>query len=345
MNKIRFWYNNARPSALPQSVMPALMAVCVAAANSEWHGFWCFDPDAFSLPLSLVAVVGIILAHLSVDLFDDYFDYRNAGIESRERLSRAGMRARLGKAEYLASGQATLRQTFQVAAGLGVAAIAMGIIVFVFRGWTIALVAGIGAVLGFFYSAPPLKLCYHGLGELLTGIMFGPLLMVGISIAACGFVPSGMGLISTAVGLLVINILYTHSIMDCAPDISVGKQTLATLLRRPVPQLAFSFVFNFVPFALVVIAVGMGYFNPWSLLVFLTLPMAIYLFRLMVIYCLEVQRSQPPRTFEPRWWMGSMQMWDKIKEAGIDWFMIRWYLSRNLITFFVIILSITAFLR
>lgn len=344
MNKIKFWYNNARPSALPQSVMPAVMAICMAAANSDWNGFFCFEKGSFSLPLAIIALLGVVFAHLSVDLFDDYFDYRNAGIESRERLSRAGMRARMGKAEYLASGQATLKQTRNVAAGLGLVAVALGAVVLYFRGWDILIVAAVAAFLGFFYSAPPFKLCYHGWGELLTGIMFGPLLMIGMSLAACGTIPSGMWLISAAVGLLVVNILYTHSIMDCEPDKSVGKATLATLLKTPVRQLAFSFIFNFLPFALMVVGVVLHLFSFWLLLVFVTLPMAIYLFRIMVVYCDEVRHNRQPQSYEPKWWMGSMQRWDLIKEAGIGWFMIRWYLARNLITFFVIIIAIAVFL-
>lgn len=344
MNRFRFWYNAARPSALPQSVMPAVMAICIAAANAEWQGLFARPEEGvFSLPLSILALLGIACAHLSVDLFDDYFDYKNAGIESRQKLARAGMRARLGKAQYLADGQATLKQTALVASLFAVVALACGIVCLWFRGWGILLIAAIAAFLGFFYSAPPFKLCYHGLGELLTGVMFGPLLVAGMCVVGCGFLPKGIWLVSVAIGMLVVNILYVHSIMDCEPDRSVGKQTLATLLKNPVPQLAFCFLFIFVPFALVLLAVLLGYFNGWTLLVFLTLPMGIYLFRLMVRYCEEVSHHQPPTKVQPRWWMGPMQRWEMIEKGGIDWFMIRWYLARNMITFFVVIIAIAAF--
>ncbi|MDR1673737.1 MAG: prenyltransferase, partial [Bacteroidales bacterium] len=65
MNVIRFWYRNARPVSLPQSLLPSVLAVCLS-----------FSTPAFSWWLALLAVVGVALAHLSLNLFDDYFDYR-----------------------------------------------------------------------------------------------------------------------------------------------------------------------------------------------------------------------------------------------------------------------------
>ena len=348
----KFWFNNARPQALPQSVMPAIAAIC-----------WASMSDNFFLPIAIVALIGIVFAHLSVDLLDDYFDYKNAGIESREKLHRAGMRARIGKAPYLAEGQASLKTTFQVAALFGGIAILCGLGVFLYwnnvrqvpqGGWPMVIIAAIGGFLGFFYSARPFKLCYRGLGEVVTGIIFGPLLMAGMTYAAGGIIPAGTWLISTAIGLLVINILYTHSIMDAAPDISVGKKTLATLLGTPRRMLAGSFVFNFIPPVLLILCYCMGYFQNWlPLLAVLTLPMAVSLFRLMVQYVKETNvkegtikgsesGSMPqPSKAERRWWMGPMSNWKAIEEAGIDWFMIRWFLSRNYITNFVLVLAIT----
>lgn len=347
-----FWFNNARPQSLPQSVMPAIAAICWASAKFDW----------FSLPIALLALVGIVFAHLSVNLFDDYFDYKNAGIESREKLHRAGMRARIGKAPYLAEGQATLKTTFQVAALFGGIAILCGIVVFCYwnklqptvqGGWPLVFIAAAGGFLGFFYSAKPFKFCYRGLGEVVTGIIFGPLLMVGMTYASCGFILQGTWLISAAVGLLVINILYTHSIMDAAPDLSVGKKTLATLLGTPTKMLIGSFLFNFVPPVLLIVCYCLGYFKNWSpLLALLTLPMAVSLFRLMVQYVKETNVKEgtikgsgsdampQPTKVKRHWLMGPMSNWDEIEAAGIDWFMIRWFLSRNYITFFVLILAI-----
>ena len=333
MNKIGFWFMNARPQALPQSVLPAIVATCIAFTTGQ--GNWV---------CAVVALLGIICAHLSIDLLDDYFDYRNAGLESREKLARAGMRARLGKAQYLADGQATLKQTFIVAASFGTLAIICGGVVFCFRGWPILWFALAGAFLGFFYSAPPFKLCYHGLGELLTGLMFGPLLMPGMCYAVCGELPAAIWWVSSAIGLLVVNILFTHSIMDREPDISVNKTTLAVLLspgeepRRGLLT-ATSCLFTFLPYALVITAVICGRLSIWSLLTLLTIPIAIALSKLTSDFLYH-----PEREAKRKWWMGPMSQWQAIEEAGIEWFMIRWYLARNVLTLFAMIIAISVFI-
>lgn len=333
MSKFGFWFMNARPQALPQSVIPTVVAVCMAFAE-KGNGNWL---------CAAMSLVGVVCAHLSTNLLDDYFDYRNAGITSREKLVRAGMRARLGKAQYLADGKATLKQTFLVAAAFGVVALLCGSVVLYVQGWPIACFALAGAFLGFFYSAPPLKLCYRGLGELLTGIMFGPLLMGGTYYAVSGTLSGSIWWVSSALGLLVVNILYTHSIMDRQPDISVGKTTLAVLLSpNETPQhgllMTFSCLFTYLPYALVAAAVPCASLNPWTLLVFVTLPMAATLSKLVYDYLYHPE-AEPKR----RWWMGPMSQWDEIQQAGIGWFMIRWFLARNIISFFALIVAIAIF--
>ena len=43
----------------------------------------------------------------------------------------------------------------------------------------------------------------------------------------------------------------------------------------------------------------------------------------------------------PRWFMGPMGNFDKYRQAGIDWFLIRWLLARNIVTFFCLIIIVT----
>ena len=47
-----------------------------------------------------------------------------------------------------------------------------------------------------------------------------------------------------------------------------------------------------------------------------------------------------PRNDQPRWWMGPMGNWPAYVEAGIDWFLFRWLMARNICTFFCLIVII-----
>lgn len=317
MKKILYWIQNARAVALPQSILPALVAVFMAAGDEN-----------FSIGLSVVAVFGVMLAHLSVNLFDDYFDYQFHSEEVREQTVAEGQRARIAKSPYLYSGEVTPKKLFLVASLFGLGALLLGCVIFVKRGllpFYIALAAGF---LGFFYSGKPIRFCYHGLGELVTGLIFGPLLMAGVHYSACGSLNTGLYVVSVAVGLWVVNILYTHSIMDATADKKVGKKTLAEVLKTRPLKLTAAAIFNFTPYLILLISLIRGSLHPIFATIFLILPLSIALFYLIFQFCYH-----PEREFDRKWWYGPIEHWDAICEKKLQWFAIRWFLARNILQF------------
>ncbi|MDL2231134.1 prenyltransferase [Porphyromonadaceae bacterium OttesenSCG-928-L07] len=329
MKQIRFWLNNARTTALPQSTLPSILAFCMASTQA-----------GFSVWSGILAIIGVALGHLGMNLFDDYFDYKKKDSSFRDSMAREGFRARISKCTYLTSGEATVRQLFIACLTFCGLAFAIGVVIFLLRGPFILYIALITAILGISYSGDPLRISYRGFGELLIGFMFGPLLMTGVYYSACGQFDISLLFISIPVGLLVVNILYVHSIMDLEPDKKVGKITLAVLLEYKKAILAALWLILFGPYLIILTGIIM-YDMPISyLFTLLTLPMACALFYLMVQYV-----KDPTKSFTPKFWMGPMGRWEYIKQAGIDWFMIRWYLARNLLTFFCLIVIIIHFVN
>ena len=326
MNTVFFWLKHARSIALPQSAMPAVLAVCLA---SRWEGFSIFA--------GLLATLGVIAGHLSINLFDDYFDYNVKKTDFRTQMEHKGMRARISKCTYLTSGEATLKQLLIACFVFGGIAFFIGFILFLYRGPVILLLAAITGLIGIFYSGPPFRLSYHGLGEIVIGLVFGPLLMVGVFYAACGVFEPSVFFVSVPVGLLVANIVYSHSIMDYEPDKEVGKMTFAILLKSKKRMLVCLALLLVLTFSILITGVICGYLSLYYLLPLLTIPMAVSLFYLMIEFVRD-----PKRSFTPRFWMGPMGNWQRMKEVGVDWFMIRWLLARNLLSFFCIILMIVS---
>ena len=324
MNKIGFWINNARHIALPQSILPALLAFAMAGTH----------PD-FSWWLGLVALFGIICAHLGMNLADDYFDYKVKSGENRNEMAAEGMRARIAKYPYLTSGQATVKQLAGTIVIFLLIASICGAVILYFRGINILYLALIAGFLGISYSGWPFRLCYHGYGELVIGLMFGPLLMIGMQYAAAGVFDATIVLVSVPVGLLVTNIVYSHSIMDAIPDEKVGKMTFARLLAKPKWMIFFSGIFNLVPFVIIAVGVALGLLHWAYLSIFILLPMAIYLVNSLNQF---VHHKTVDIQLKP--WMGPMGEFDKYREVGIDWFMLRWLIARNLVTFFCLILAV-----
>ena len=343
MHKIGFWIKNARSISLPQSALPCLTAVVL-----------CIGQDGFLWWLAVPVVLGICAAHLGMNLADDYFDYKHDS-RTRADISSTSVRARMEKCHYLGEGKATVSQLGWAIVGfLGFAAL-MGGIAFaaqwILHGWQAAMgiiiYAVLGLIVGINYSGKPLELGFHGLGELVIGLMFGPLLMLGVQAALTGtFFSWQMLCMSVAIGCMVTNIVYVHSVMEVNADAELGKMTFARLLfeakKRKGEEMKgkrlmviFIGFFAIVPFILLGLGIAMGWWSPWYLLTLVTLPMSVFLIHSTRLFAYGL-----PRNDTPRWWMGPMGDWDNYVKAGIDWFLFRWLLARNICTFFCLVLMI-----
>lgn len=343
MSTIGSWIKNARSISLPQSVLPCLTAVVL-----------CIGQDGFLWWLAVPVVLGICAAHLGMNLADDYFDYKHDS-RTRADISSTSVRARMEKCHYLGEGKATVSQLGWAMVGfLGFAAL-MGGIAFaaqwILHGWQAAMgiiiYALLGLIVGINYSGKPLELGFHGLGELVIGLMFGPLLMLGVQAALTGTLFSWQMLcMSVAIGCMVTNIVYVHSVMEVNADAELGKMTFARLLfeakKRKGEEMKgkrlmviFIGFFAIVPFILLGLGIAMGWWSPWYLLTLVTLPMSVFLIHSTRLFAYGL-----PRNDTPRWWMGPMGDWDNYVKAGIDWFLFRWLLARNICTFFCLVLMI-----
>ena len=325
---ISFWLKNARVGATMQSLMPSVVAV-VMAVGSDHFGWW----QAF------LAVAGVWFAHLACNLLDDYFDHKADMLKDRERVVRKGIKAYTAKYPYLTDGSATVNDLKRAIATFGAVAVACGVAVACSRGWGILLIAAAAAVLGFFYSAPPVKFCYWGMGELVTGLIFGPLLMEGVYWAAAGVPDWRVLSISLPIGLLVVNILYTHSMIDLEGDAASDKLTLAGLLKSHGAKLAMSWLLNFLPYLCVVAAAILGWLHPAYLAVVLMLPRSIWLFWSLIKISQGADFSHELE--RPRKFLGNMgKDWEGVRKAGLDWFLIRWLTARNIVSGFCLIIVI-----
>ena len=327
-NLFLFWLNNARCIALPQSMLPAVVAIALAYSSAD-----------FSWGLATLAVIGVAFGHLGINLFDDYFDYKKDNQTIRNRLNSSGIRARIAKCDYLISNQATMKQLFLAASFFCAIALLVGAIIFTQRGIYILIISVVTALMGIGYSGLPFKFSYRGLGEAIIGLVFGPLLMAGVYLAACGSFSLQLLFISIPVGLLVANVVYTHSVIDFQADKALNKRTLAVLLTSKKKMNVVSFLVIFLPFLIIGAGIFLKILSIWYLFVFIALYMAIYLFRIILLF-----QNNLDKKIVPKWWMGIMEYWKEIEAADLDWFMIRWYLARNLLVFFCLIIVLISLL-
>ena len=334
MKKIRRWLKNARSVALPQSLMPAVLAVVMSLGYPGFN-FW----------LALLAVVGVALAHLAMNLADDYFDYKVDMLGDRDKVIRKGFRAMMVKYPYLTDGSESVKTLRRAIAQLVIAACLCGSVIFLVRGlgmgtfviswWIVAIVAAT-AFLGIFYSAPPFKLAYRGLGEPVIGVIFGPLLMMGVFYSAAGFVDWDIIGTSIPVGLLVLNILYTHSFIEKEGDAASNKMTLARLIGSYKANLPMVYIVNFLPYLLVILSVVLGYLHPAYLAVLVVLPRSLWLCSSLRDFA-NGKQDVPEKPYR---WLGPMREWEPVRASGVDWFLMRWLTARNILSGFCLVLIV-----
>lgn len=309
-------------------MLPAITAVALSYGNAE-----------FSWIAALAALVGVMFLHLGLNLLDDYFDYRVGSADARKEVVGEGFRGRMTKYPYLTSGEATPNQLLKaIFAFLGIASV-MGVVVFAIRGWLILAWAVVAIIIGASYSGGPLKLGFRGLGELVIFIMFGPLMMTGVYYSITGMVDWKILLLSTAVGLLVTNIVYSHSVLDAVPDKKMGKTTMAHLMGGRKGQIALSAFINVMPYLIVVAGVALGLLRWAYLAVLLVLPVSLWL-----VGSLRDFVNHKETSLEPKRWMGPMGDFERFRQIGLDWFMLRWLTARNIVTMFCFVIIVVNFI-
>lgn len=318
-NAFELWFRAARGYTMATTLIPYSFAVALAYKYYEIDWF-----------LSFLGLIGVILAHLSVNLMDDYFDWQKGAVKEYKKLVDEGLQARTHKCFYLEENLMTLETLKKIIIAMDATACLIGLFIASEIGSSVIVIAVLAGVMGYFYSAPPIRLSYRGLGEIAIAIIFGPLLMTGAYLTAGGAIDSTLVISSIIAGILIANIAHTHAIMDYKSDEKVGKTSLPTFLGSQENAIKAQGIFYGTAYFILFIGIITGIFPFISILTFITLPKAIALVKLM--------KSEDKTK---RLWMGAMENWQALQEEGSDWFMMRLYLSRNIMSEFILILALT----
>jgi len=130
-----------------------------------------------------------------------------------------------------------------------------------------------GLFIGFFYTAPPLKFSYRGIGEILIGYAFGPLIVIGAFFVQTQTITMLPFLASIPVALLIMAIILINEFPDAKSDEEAGKHTLVVILGKIASAKIYYFLLA-LTYASIVAFVAYKIFPKWTLLTLITLPMA-----------------------------------------------------------------------
>jgi 1,4-dihydroxy-2-naphthoate octaprenyltransferase len=255
--------------------MPVLTANALVA-----HQGFEVDPVAMGLTL-----LGMLAAQSGVNLVNDYFDDRS-GLDADpdfvdhpfplgSRVIQQGALSRRGVALFALV-------CFAVAAACCLALDRR------FPGHVVLRIAIIGALLGYFYTAPPLRIAYRGVGEPVTFLLFGPLAGAGAYYVQTGLFDGASILLATVVGLLAMAILFLHHFPQYEADRRHGKNTPIVRLGPETAGRWVPWILG-APYVLVLAGVVVRVFPEEMLVFFVTLPWSI-----------RVSRMALARAAEPR---------------------------------------------
>jgi 1,4-dihydroxy-2-naphthoate octaprenyltransferase len=241
MHTFRLFLQASRFRVLPVMVLPVLAG---AAGSYAWNHV--FFPGWF-----LVTLVGAAAMHLFSNMINDLWDYRNgvdpiAGKENDAIATHSGL---------LASGAMRESQFAAWTWFLFAVALLCGLALAWYRGPWVLAYGGLGALLAYFYVAPPLRYGYRGKGysELAIVLAFGVLPVLGSYYVQTLRFDIRAVLVSLPIGIMTTLILFHHHFLHWKADRQAGKNTLVVVLGE---QRALEFSRRIVVLAIVSLIVG-----------------------------------------------------------------------------------------
>jgi len=253
----------------------------------------------FSITSLLLAIFGVLLLHLSSNVFNDYFDVSDGTDEANNEYFQPAGAAITGGSRAIELGIITLEKTKTVALSLLFSSLLVAGFLFYniynVTGATSnvegALAVGLsGLFLGYYYTARPLRLvARRGLGELAIFFAFGPLLTLGtgyaISTETIGFLSSEFYmLISLGIpfGFLTTNILYINQFPDAISDASTGKNHLVVTFGKKAARWGYLIILSLAFYSSVYLNNLLNVHENFNSNVFLVGNALLYLFGLSI---------------------------------------------------------------
>ena len=249
----RIWAVQIRAPFLSLSVLLVLVGGAVAYQDGAFHGLRL-----------LLTLVGVTLAHVAVNLFNEFSDHRTGIDLHTRRTPFSGGTGNLQKG--LTSPQAVRLAAF----GTLLAAFAVGLYLAWVSGWFLMAFVVLGGLAARYYTT---YLARWVMGELAAGICLGTFVVLGTYYAQTSELTASVIWLSIPPGILTAVLLLLNEFPDVEADRQGGRRHLVIVLgrRRAAALYAAALAANYLIF---LTGVLIGSFPATVLLTLLTLPLA-----------------------------------------------------------------------
>ena len=253
---LKTWFLETRPQFLILTPMCVLVGVAAAAFDGV-------DLEPLYVTLTLV---GALLAHISVNVLNDYFDFRS-GIDLATKRTPFS-----GGSGILPAGLLKPQQVYWLGLASLIGTGVIGIYFTYVYGWGILPLGVLGILVVYLYTTHITKnplLC-----AVAPGLGFGPLMVIGTYFTQTGEYSLTAGLASLVPGFLVSNLLLLNQFPDVEADKVASRRHLPIVFGRRFSARVYTalMVATYVSLGL---AVGFGVLPLTALIGLLSLPLAV----------------------------------------------------------------------
>jgi 1,4-dihydroxy-2-naphthoate polyprenyltransferase len=256
--KIKGIMTIARPQFLILSVILGFLGSAIAWYEHQEYG------GPFNLGYAFLATAGLVVAHISVNVFNDYFD-------SRSKLDTKTVRTPFsGGSGAIQSGLLTEKQALWVGIITLIIIIPIGIFFTIVQGWVLLPLLAIAFICIILYTPLILRMGYP---EWSAGLGLGVLPVLGAYFIQTGTYTIGALLVSIPSGILVHNLLLLNEFPDAEHDVTVKRRTLPIFVGKKKAAIFYS-VLTIIVYLWIIGAVISQYMPVFTLLGLLTFPLA-----------------------------------------------------------------------
>jgi len=276
LDVISRWLIATRSAVLVMTFISAAIAGLLAARDGQ-----------FQLLLWMLVTVGLLLAHATNNLVNDFTDHLK-GVDKDNYF-----RAQYGP-QPLEHGLMTRGQVILYIAVTGLIALAAGIALVAVRGEATLALLATGVFFVLFYTWP---LKYIGMGEVAVIVVWGPLMVGGGYYVITGQMSWSVVLASLPVALAATTVLFGKHIDKLDADAAKGIRTMPVLLGERNARMTTIGMLT-MQYVLVGALILSGYVSAVLLVVLFALPLYV---RALRVYR-HPRPPAPPREYPPNIW-------------------------------------------
>ncbi|PHY03792.1 MAG: 1,4-dihydroxy-2-naphthoate prenyltransferase [Thaumarchaeota archaeon] len=213
---------------------------------------------------AILTFAGVLALHASVDLLNDYWDFKR-GIDTKTTRTKMS-----GGTGVLPEGLLKPSSVYRAGVVFLIIGSLIGSYFVITYGILIAIILGFAILSIYFYST---KIVDSGLGEFFVGVK-GSMIVIGTFFIQSGEVNLESVFAGVVIGTLSSLVLFIASFPDHDADKSKGRKTLVICVGKEKARKLF-WIFPLIAYSMIIIGITLNFFPLLSLICFLSFPFMI----------------------------------------------------------------------